>query len=95
MFTLIHRGLDIDRSFWISICDKYHGRKMRVKNRRFLTNQIPSARLLSISILFTARKKSRKTAQGQEEFFARTAYLYFRRFVDNPRTTHYVVVKKL
>lgn len=44
-------------------------------------------------------KKFRGTAQEgqerQEGSFARTAYFHFRRFVDIPDTTRYVIVKRL
>lgn len=40
------------------------------------------------TLLLTAGTKSRGTAEGQEgSSFARTAYLHFKRFVDNPDAT--------
>lgn len=42
--------------------------------------------------MFPSEKKSRGTAEEQEEgSFARTAYLYFKLFVDNPNITRYAV----
>lgn len=46
--------------------------------------------------MFPSEKKSRGTAEEQEEgSFARTAYLYFKLFVDNSNITRYVVGEKL
>lgn len=45
--------------------------------------------------MFTAEKKSRGMAEEREGSFARTAYLHFKRFVDNSNSTRYIVVEEL